>query len=409
MWTCWAAIRLLGALILVGHVLYPQVDASVTASYGYWAHELYAGHLPWRGFNVEYPPGVLPFMALPGTGTVYELQFVALAIAADFTIAKLLWRSGPRGIGSWFWLVLPIVLGPVMWARLDIFVAAALIGFVVAVREARWRTAAVCLAGATLLKLWPIVVLIVVWRLIPPTSRRTVAAWTVGVVTTVTVPVIAYGGGHGLLWMLRYQGARGLEIESVWAWPVIVAHSLGAAIRPLPGHGGLEVPVSGTVSLAITLVLPLALAGVTAYVWHDRGRRLTVGRATLLTAAVVLICSKVLSPQYVIWACALTVIVIDESPTRDIRAHTRLVIATLLLAATTQAVYPFSFFALYFATPWGVLAASLHAVATLVWAGAVIQYTTTASGVDIPEPRSEHESRLAVELVTSARWNFFDV
>jgi hypothetical protein len=404
MWAAWVVIRLAGVALLAGTLFYPPVDQDVI-NYTFWAHQLYAGHLPWQGFNVEYPPGVFPLMLIPGGVDGYELQFIAIAMVADAFVTRTLWRSRPRGVGSWLWLVLPIVLGPLIWVHLDIFVAAALVGFVVALREGRWRTAGACLAAATLLKLWPIVALVVLWRLIPAAGRRTVAAWTIGVVAVVTIPVVAYGGGHGLLWMLHYQGGRGLEIETVWAWPVVVAHWLGATIHPVLGHGGVEVRISGLVSAAATLALPLAVVGLTAYVWRDRGRRLTVGSATLLTVAVALVGSKVLSPQYVIWALALVAVVIDEGPARSVRSRGWLVGATIALAATTQLVFPFYFVDIYFTSLAGVVVTTVHAVAVLAWFGAVVRYVVSAPTTEpelLPVDRVGSEPRLTAPVALIA-------
>lgn len=396
MWIAWCVIRLAGVALLAGTLFYPQVDQDVV-KYTYWAHLLYGGHLPWRGFNVEYPPGLLPLMLIPGGVAVYELQLIGLALLADALIVKLLWRARPRGLGTWLWLLLPIALGPMLWVHLDIFVAVALVGFVVALREGRWRIAGACLAAATLLKLWPIVILVVIWRLIPAEGRRTVGAWAIGVLAAVTVPILAYGGGPGLLWMLHYQGGRGLEIETVWAWPAVVARRFGASVHPVLGHGGVELSISGLLSVAATVALPLALVGLTAYVWRDRGRRLTLGLATLTTVAVVLLLSKVLSPQYAIWAFAMVAVVVDERPTRTARSRGVLAAATILLAATTQLVFPFAFISLYFGGTWGIVAATLHALVVIGWVGVVVHYATNAP---VAGPAAMSERLLPTHVVS---------
>jgi hypothetical protein len=383
-WIAWVATRLFGVVLLSGAFFYPAVDQDVV-KYTFWAHQLYAGHLPWRGYLVEYPPGVSLFMALPGGVATYELQFIALAMAADAAVLQLLWRGRPRGAGSWLWLFLPVALGPMVWVHLDIFVAVAIVGFVVALREGRWRTAGACLAAATLLKLWPIVLLVVLWRLIPVEGRRMVGGWAIGVVAAMTLPIVAYGGGSGLLWMLHYQGGRGLELESVWAWVAIVARAFGASVHPVTGHGGVEFQISGVVSTVATLALPLAVLGLAVYVWRDAGRRLTVASANLLAVAIVLIGSKVLSPQYVIWTLAAVAVVIDELPAGDVRRRVRLVTATLVVVTSTQLVFPFAFIDVYFGTRWGVVAATSHALSVVVWVGVVAH--------DVPRRQRDNQHR----------------
>jgi uncharacterized membrane protein len=371
MWLAWFVVRFGGVVLLTGRYFYPQVDQDIF-HYALWAHQVYAGHLPWRDFHVEYPPGALAFMVLPGGNSIFELEFLVLALAADAAIFGMLWRERALGLGSWLWLIIPIAIGPVMWVRYDIFVAAALVGFVVALRHERWRLAGLCLAVATSLKLWPIALLLVLWRVIPAHGRHKVAAWSVGAVTAMVVPIVAIGGGDGLLWMLRFQGSRGLELETVFAWPVVVAQALQGRLAFVPAHGGLEAPISGIIAAVFTVALPLVVAGVTRYAWQDVGRRLTPGLVTLLLVAVVLVCSKMLSPQYVVWAVAVTAVVLDEHSARSKLDEARLAFATVALAVTTQIVFPFYFARVYYGVDSGVAAATAHAEAVLLWVGAVI-------------------------------------
>ncbi|HTW19050.1 MAG TPA: glycosyltransferase 87 family protein [Mycobacteriales bacterium] len=392
----WLVVRAAGIAVLAGWCGYPWVGHAVVVSrdvaeYHSWAQQLYAGALPWHGFNVEYPPGVLAVMLLPAkTAGWFEAEFVALALVADALVARGLWRLHRVGLGSWLWVAVPVLLGPVMWLRLDVFVAAALVGFLVAVRERHWRAAGCCVGAATLLKLWPVLLLVVLWRLLPGEGRRKVAGWSLGVVAAVTLPVLAWGGGSGLWWMLHYQGARGLEVESVWAWPVLVAHYFGAATRPLPGHGGIEVPVRGWASL-LGLGLAIGVVALTVAVWRDRHRRVALESAALAGVAVVLVGSKVLSPQYVVWACAVTAIVVD-APALVGRDRRRLAVATVVLAASTQLLYPFGFWWLYFDTRAGVLAATVHALAVLGWLAVVLQVAFRSTAPTGPGPRAAAET-----------------
>jgi hypothetical protein len=150
-----------------------------------------------------------------------------------------------------------------------------------------------------------------------------------------------------------------------------VARAFGASVQPVPGHGGVEFQVAGVVSTVATLTLPLAVLGLTAYVWRDAGRRLTVASANLLAVAIVLIGSKALSPQYVIWTLAAVAVFIDERPAGDVRRRVRMAAATILLVMSTQLVFPFAFIDVYFGTRWGVVAATIHALSVVVWVGVV--------------------------------------
>jgi Glycosyltransferase family 87 len=338
-WVAWALVRFAGLVAMTNRTGYPSGDNDVFR-YGRWAALLHAGHLPWSSFPVEYPPGVLPFLALPGGLFTYELQFIVLAFVADAIILAMLRRTSPRGLGQWLWLVAPVALGTTLWLRFDIFVAAALVGFVVAIRSGRWRIAGACLAYACLLKLWPLVILVVAWRVIPAEGRRRVTGWCLGVIAGATLPVIAWGGASGLLAMLGYQGNRGLEVESVAAYPFMLAWSLGHHSAPVIGHVTLEFDVFGVVALVATVALPAALACLSAVVWRDAGARASIASVTLVCALVVLVASKVMSAQYIVWVLALTALAVDDHVSVHTWPRWRLAVVATTGAALTQWIFP---------------------------------------------------------------------
>jgi hypothetical protein len=216
-WLTWLTVRSVGLATITGFGRWPAADNDVRSTPP-GRCRCTQPNRPWSSFPVEYPPGILPFLALAGGSFTYEVQFILLAFVADAVVLTMLRRTSPRGLGQWLWLVAPVALGTTFWLRLDIFVAAALVGFVVSVRSGRWRAGGACLAFACLLKLWPLVILAVAWRVIPAEGRRRVTAW--------------WGGGSGLLAMLGFQGNRGLEVESVAAYPFMLARSLGDHVGP---------------------------------------------------------------------------------------------------------------------------------------------------------------------------------
>jgi hypothetical protein len=196
--------------------------------------------------------------------------------------------------------------------------------------------------------------------------------------------------------MINYQGARGLETESVFALPAAVAQSLQGKLNVVFGHGAVEYPVHGALALATGAVLPLTLALVTGWAW-TRGRNRSVGALTLLVVAVAFSTAKMISPQYLVWAIAVVAVVVDEAPVREMRARARLVLVTAALGAASQAVFPFYFWSLIYGGYQGVVAATLHAELVVVWLAIVVAYarSTAAVAVDVPAtPRRAETSRL---------------
>jgi hypothetical protein len=155
-----------------------------------------------------------------------------------------------------------------------------------------------------------------------------------------TLPVIAWGGGEGLLAMLRYQGDRGLEVESVAAYPFMLSWSLGHHVAPAFGHETMEFAVAGLVATVVSVALPLALVVLTGLIWRDNAARVTMTWAVSLIALVVLLTSKMMSPQYLIWILALTAVAVDEDRGLTTGARSRLVLTVTVTALLTQWIYP---------------------------------------------------------------------
>jgi hypothetical protein len=399
MWFSWLLVRLAGVALLTGVLFYPQIDRDIFEYYG-WAVATLHGHLPWRSFRVEYPPGVFPAMLLPGGWKVFELEFITAALLADAYIGSMLWRHRRNGLGAWCWVLAPVAIGPVMWVRFDVFVAAALCGMVAALRAGHWRRAGACIAAATLLKLWPIALLLVLWRLIPREGRRVVAAWAAGVVVAATLPVVAWGGGSGLLWMLHYQGNRGLEWETVWALPAVIAHSFNLSVPLHASHQTIEYALSGSASAAWSMLLPALVLVVAFVVWRAGNERFGYASATLLAVSAVFVGGKVLSSQYVTWAAAAAVLALDESPLQLARHRAHVLLSTLALGLSAQFLYPIYATYAYWGYFRGDLAAIAHAEAVAVWTCVVAAYTTRRKTGLGPAPIT---ARAAVTDQTEAR------
>jgi hypothetical protein len=361
-WVPWLLTRAVGILVLAHRISYPTVTNDIRL-YGRYSHLWNLGQLPYRDVHVEYPPGILPLLRLPGS--TYVEAFLLLAFLADAFALRYLLHDGRRW-GGWLWLVAPAALGPLFWTRLDIFVATLLVVGIAAARRERWLIAGLCLGYAGMLKLWPLAIAVGL-VLIAPTARRTRTCVGVAIVTIAcTLPVILYGGTQGLVWMVHYQAGHGIEIESVAAAPIQLLGFVGHPTPVVYAHATSELTAT-TLVRVLSGVFDVAfwgsVAGIT--VWFIRRRRLTadVSPLLLMLVAAMFMTSKILSAQYALWVLAAVAVCIDLVSEK--RRKAELAALTLLLFAATQLTYPFAFPSIAEGARPALLVALYHAAVVL--------------------------------------------
>jgi hypothetical protein len=401
-WWAWLLARLPGTASLVFFVphAYAGREASDFNLYASWSSKVAHGFLPYRDFQVVYPPGVVPFMVLPGSPVgLFRLEFVALAVLVDIAVLRSLVRSGRHRTGLWLWVVAPLALGSIAWARFDIFVAAAILAAVLALEADRPTRAGGWLAFAALIKIWPLALLVAFAVML---RRRQACAMLTGAAATVAIfviPPLAWGGWAGLRWMLHEQVGRGVQVESIVAVPLFIAQRAGVNERVQTAHGAAEIvgPGAAALSAAGTVAMLVAIVAVVVVV---RRRGLTADAAgaaaavTLALVAIVLLAGKVLSPQYMLWAVAAVAVSIDS-----VARPRRLFGWTVVALVATQFDYPFFYWQLTAPGGWGTVVAVVHGAVILAFcvvalaAAAQILAHRPAS----PPPDSSDHDDLAAE------------
>jgi hypothetical protein len=240
------------------------------------------------------------------------------------------------------------LLGATAYARFDLL-PGVLVGLAVLLLAARPASAAACLAVATAVKLWPVLLLPGAMAGVRGSGPRRRAALVVAVSGgLLTSAGLAVGGWHRLVSPLAYQAERGLQIESVPAVPAMVAWWLDPGrwqVTYGPHHAyevtgpgiGLLLDLSG---LLTVLVLVLLTAGA-ATAWRLRGR-LSADSVSWMTLAAVsgwVVAGKVLSPQYLLWLlpAAAAALVVDRGRSRPLVAWCG---GLLVAAGLTHLVFP---------------------------------------------------------------------
>jgi hypothetical protein len=281
----------------------------------------------------------------------FTLLFVASMLAVDAVFTRTLWRGDgcKRGDATNLWLWFVPLVGPLAYFRFDL-VPAVLAGGAVLVAVRRPAIAGALTAVGAALKLWPAVMLPTF--LIRRTDRRAVLTGFLSTGILLGGVALAVGGVDRALSPLHWQSARGLQIESIWATPLMVAraahhHPWKVYVSP---YKALEIFGPG-VSASITAAsVATVVGGVVLVVLWWRAMRMpaasaeTLGWVFLATTLIVTITNKTLSPQYLLWLGGpIAALAVRAPANHAVRTFGRILLVT---AFATQLIFPIAYNAL---------------------------------------------------------------
>jgi hypothetical protein len=334
------------------------------------------GEVPYRDFYVEYPPGALPMFVAPAIGddggyaTRFKLLAVALGLATVGLVALALgalgaaWARVLPALG--LLAVAPALLGPVVLVNYDLWPAALAAAALAGVLHGRWRLGHAALGVAAAAKIYPVVLLPLLFLHVRRRAgqREAVAAVAVftAVAAAIVLPFLVLGPG-GLRASLESLVRRPLQIESLGASLLLAAHQLGLYDPSVNSDynsqnlGGAP-PDALAAGSAVALVAAVGAVLVLFARQADSRDALVAAAAAAVCASVAL--GKVLSPQFLVWLVPLVPLI----------AGRRGFVATGLLAAAlvlTQLWFPSRYGEVVALEPagWLVLARNLTLLALL--------------------------------------------
>ncbi len=350
-----AAVAAVGIVVFVGAwaILHGAhydnaviTDVGVYQDYG---ERMAGGEVPYRDFDLEYPPAALPVFLLPALGeagdyeTLFQALMLACGCAAVALVAVALASAGASlpelGAGVALTALAPLLLGQVILTRFDLWPAALVTGALAALVAGRPRLGLGVLGVAAAAKLYPLVLVplavLYVWR---RWSRRE-AVVAVGIFAAVVAvifgPFLALAP-EGLLDSVTRQTGRPLQIESLGAAVLLAADRTrlyDAQVVSSHGSQNLAGPLPDALATAETVLLALAVGAV--WLLFARSPRSAGGLLAASAAAVTAFIAfgKVLSPQFLVWLIPLVPLV---------RGRVGLGPASLLAAAlvATQLWFP---------------------------------------------------------------------
>jgi hypothetical protein len=353
------------AVIALGFAGDHAASWDVDQLYRWWAWQVQSGDaIPGITQDWVYPilahlPILLAGLATPTLD--YTLAWGLLVTAADACAFALLvggGRSRGRVTAAWFWLAAILALGGVGMFRLDaVTVPLAIAGSLWLV--GRPWVAAVLLAVATWIKVWPAALLAA--AVIAVRRRLAIVGGAAAVSVVAIAVVISAGGAAHLFGFVGDQATRGLQIEA----PVSTLYMLMALARvegawvfydadliTFQVTGPWVDPVIAAMT-PILMIGMLVIAGVGALqAW--RGATFA-GLFPPLALALVLgfiVLNKVGSPQYMTWL--IPPLVVGLVLNRRLWALPS--VLALVILAVTQGIFPFWYDGILVLEPFGVFA-----------------------------------------------------
>lgn len=312
-----------GFWAVVRWVIYAYPQLGDTRVYQHAVRMIDAGFMPYRDFDIEYPPLATGSFWLidriPGPPTFAFSMAMCAALAASAVAALVLAEQMRLSRGRTIFAVavtilLPALLGTLLQTRYDLLLTVFLAWLTVAAVARRFGWMWTLLALATAIKLVPVLLVpvLAVWHWRHRGTRPTalgVAGYSAGVAATFIPFVVMAPSG---IWQLfAYHLERPLQMESLGS---SIIHALGLDFQQVQSYGsdnidGHSPQIAATLS-TMALVVAIGLIAV-LFVRASRGtpraEHLVIAVAATLLACVVF--GKVVSPQYLAWLVPMVLVV----------------------------------------------------------------------------------------------------
>jgi hypothetical protein len=403
--TIWAAAFAAIALFVVSWTLlhfgfYNNKQILDTPVYQHYGNAIAHGRVPYRDFDLEYPPGALPVFALPGlaepghgqdVSTGFRRTFETLmwlcGAAVILAMAFVLRALGRRGASIWaalaFAALAPLALGTVILSRFDLWPAALVAVALAALVSGRLRPGHALLGLGITAKLYPAVLLPLAvafaWKRAGRREGLVCLGIVAGVAGAIFLPFVVLSPG-GVWHSISVQLSRPLQVESLGSALLLVAHHVfGVAVTPDTSHGSQNLAGSAADAIAVasTALQVAALGWIWASFTRGPGSREALVRSSAAALCAFVAFGKVLSPQFLIWLIPVVPLVRGR---RGLWASALLTCALVM----TQIWFPFRYFrlALHFeqGLSWLLLVRDLVLVALIA-----VLLTSLQRGATRPE------------------------
>ena len=313
--------------------------------YQFWSLGLIQRIFPINDSMWQYPPLAGFIFTIPqyifGNSNI---GFIFTMIFFDFLILITILKFGrslfDRKIlvslegfaGAWFWIIWPILMGPLLLTRFDLVPTFFAILGLIAVYEKRINLASFLITIGTLLKLWPILILSILDKKI---IRRMILPISIfGALILIFIEFISVGS----LSFLENQSSRGLQVESVAGILYVIYKLLGGNVEYPFRFGSLEVEAVFANQIAFLLNISTLIFFLIIFILNIKGKLsgLNIFEKSLIVIIFAIGLSRVFSPQFCIWIGGLSALVVIFINTK----LKRVILLLSISALFTQILYP---------------------------------------------------------------------
>jgi hypothetical protein len=234
--------------------------------------------------------------------------------------------------GAWFWIIWPILMGPLLLTRFDLVPTWFAILGLIAVYEKRINLASFFITIGTLLKLWPILILSILDKKVIKKMILPISIFSALIL--IFIEFISVGS----LSFLENQSSRGLQVESVAAILYVIYKLLGGDVEYPFRFGSLEVEAVFANQIAFLLNISILIFFFTIFLLNIKGKLsgLNIFEKSLIVIIFAIGLSRVFSPQFWIWIGGFSALVVIFNNTK----LKRVILLLSISALFTQILYP---------------------------------------------------------------------
>ena len=346
----WSVSRYVLFLIITLVLPYPEgiwLKGDVDL-YNFWSQGLVKGIFPIDDSMWQYPPLAGIVFAIPQWIVGNSLTgFIAFMAIFDLLILITLLTTGLNRFntnstttsfhglsGAWFWVLWPIVMGPLTLTRFDVvptfFALLALIAL--STKNVRPYLSGFLISIGALVKLWPMLLLFIY----PKAVLRKVSASFIS--TTVLFLLFMSTWSVGFANFLNNQSSRGLQVESIAASPFVLAKFLGKNVEYPFQYGSLEVNAQFATQVAflLNLMTIIVFAIILLLNYQNKLNYLNLVDKALVIVMISISLSRVFSPQFWVWIGGLAALALINKETK----LKKVIILLTISAFLTQLIYP---------------------------------------------------------------------